>query len=207
MLRKMINAEPNERPSFDELLSHPWFHGEMSPPVLDSVEIPVHDFYMRRPDLAEMIIAQALYQYKTHFHLGEIDRDILPDSAEGMWCIKCHYPSLDLKFLLTLCTREQNTDDPKAKATTEGDGQEGFTFARGVGGTENMDTGTHLDNQALKRTLSQYPYKRIVSSIPQSLGPTRTASMGSIPGSNSNPDFSHSRRRLPKREAFLFVRL
>eukprot|EP00189_Rhodosorus_marinus_P001026 CAMPEP_0113969974 /NCGR_PEP_ID=MMETSP0011_2-20120614/10745_1 /TAXON_ID=101924 /ORGANISM="Rhodosorus marinus" /LENGTH=783 /DNA_ID=CAMNT_0000983951 /DNA_START=400 /DNA_END=2752 /DNA_ORIENTATION=- /assembly_acc=CAM_ASM_000156 len=212
LMSKMLNVDPDARPSFEKLLEHPWFSaGDEYPPVLDKLEIPVHPLYVRRPDLAEMIIASVLYQHKTHFHLGAVDNDALPDKVEGMWCIKCHHPSLDLKFLLTLCTRPNTLDEEESEVETGKHVQDGFAVARDSGWADLRRSHEVLENSAISRTLSQYPHKRhIATTAPGVVPQLRAQSFGNMAESKSAPNVNGphlqaSPMQTSARRAFLSV--
>lgn len=68
----MISAVLSERIPLHRILHPPWFHdGPEFGPSMNVVPIPVDKFFVKRPDISEMIMAMTIYKHHLHFHLGD----------------------------------------------------------------------------------------------------------------------------------------
>lgn len=109
LIRSMIRVRREDRPCLRECLQHPWFKGgPRTPPVMDVVHIPVDNFFKKRPDLAEMIFAGTVHEYRLHFHLAEEEED---EKAGMDWCLKCHCPNMGIKFSIGLVTKPAPSEE------------------------------------------------------------------------------------------------
>lgn len=128
LIRCMIRETPEDRTSFHQLLQHPWFSdGPEYGPSMNVVVFPVDRFYVKRPDLAEMIFAMTIYQHNLHFHLGDTHHPkSTPDEFQGQdWTLKCLCPRNDIKFAVSLFTKPP-TD---GSAGTDGREEQGMSPA------------------------------------------------------------------------------
>ncbi|GAB0490998.1 hypothetical protein MMPV_002241 [Pyropia vietnamensis] len=108
-IRLMINVVPDERPPLAAMRRHPWFlEGPENAPVMDVVTIPVDPLYKWRPDLAEMIMAGTIHEHNLHFHLSDTHNPkSCPADLRGQdWALKCLCPNMDIKFSVSLFTKE-----------------------------------------------------------------------------------------------------
>lgn len=109
LVRCMIRPNPEERITMQHLLHHPWFYdGPECSPSMKVVVIPVDYFFKQRPDIAEMVMAITIYQHNLHFHLGDAQNPTSsPEDHRGQeWTLKCLDPKNDIKFTITLFTKE-----------------------------------------------------------------------------------------------------
>lgn len=108
-IRLMINVVPDDRPPLATMRRHPWFlEGPENAPVMDVVTIPVDPLYKWRPDLAEMIMAGTIHEHNLHFHLSDTHNPkSCPADLRGQdWALKCLCPNMDIKFSVSLFTKE-----------------------------------------------------------------------------------------------------
>ncbi|KAK1864869.1 hypothetical protein I4F81_007405 [Pyropia yezoensis] len=108
-IRLMINVVPDDRPPLSTMRRHPWFlEGPENAPVMDVVTIPVDPLYKWRPDLAEMIMAGTIHEHNLHFHLSDTHNPkSCPADLRGQdWALKCLCPNMDIKFSVSLFTKE-----------------------------------------------------------------------------------------------------
>ncbi|PXF45704.1 CBL-interacting protein kinase 31 [Gracilariopsis chorda] len=108
-IRCMIRAVPAERIPLHQMLHHPWFYdGPEFGPSMNVVAIPVDKFFVKRPDIAEMIMAMTIYQHHLHFHLADTQNPrAAPQTLRGQeWTLKCLCPKNDIKFTVSLFTRK-----------------------------------------------------------------------------------------------------
>jgi len=108
-IRLMINVVPEDRPPLASMRRHPWFlEGSENAPVMDVVTIPVDPLYKWRPDLAEMIMAGTIHEHNLHFHLADTHNPkSCPADLRGQdWALKCLCPNMDIKFSVSLFTKE-----------------------------------------------------------------------------------------------------
>nr|WHA03777.1 SnRK [Neopyropia yezoensis] len=108
-IRLMINVVPDDRPPLSTMRRHPWFlEGPENAPVMDVVTIPVDPLYKWRPDLAEMIMAGTIHEHNRHFHLSDTHNPkSCPADLRGQdWALKCLCPNMDIKFSVSLFTKE-----------------------------------------------------------------------------------------------------
>lgn len=115
-IRCMIRGTPEDRISVQQMLHHPWFYdGPEYRPSMNVVVIPVDAFFKTRPDIAEMIMAITIYQHNLHFHLGDSQNPTCsPEDHRGQeWTLKCLCPKNDIKFTISLFTREPSTIEEK----------------------------------------------------------------------------------------------
>lgn len=113
-IRCMIRAAPEDRISIQQMLHHPWFYdGPEYRPSMNVVVIPIDAFFKTRPDIAEMIMAITIYQHNLHFHLGDSQNPTCsPEDHRGQeWTLKCLCPKNDIKFTISLFTREPSTPE------------------------------------------------------------------------------------------------
>jgi serine/threonine protein kinase/Ca2+-binding EF-hand superfamily protein len=108
LIRCMIRVPPDERVPLCELLQHPWFYsGDTCRPDMDIYSIPVDDYFKKRPDLAQMIMAGTIHEHNLHFHLADaLNPKSSPDDLRGQeWSLKCLCPQMDIKFSISLFTK------------------------------------------------------------------------------------------------------
>lgn len=118
LIECMIRAVPDERISVSQMLHHPWFYaGPEYGPSMNVVVFPVDEFYKKRPDIAEMILAMTIYQHNLHFHLADIHNPKTPrdDSRCRDWTLRCLCPKNDIKFTVSLCTKTLQSIKRKKK--------------------------------------------------------------------------------------------
>lgn len=112
LIRCMIRVCPDERVPLSELMEHPWFYsGDSYGPDMDIYSIPVDAFFLKRPDLAEMIMAGTIHEHNLHFHLADtLNPKSPPEDLRGQaWSLKCLCPQMDIKFSVSLFTKEPTT--------------------------------------------------------------------------------------------------
>lgn len=159
-IRCMIRAVPSERISMQQMLHHPWFYdGPEAGPSMNVVVIPVDAFFIKRPDIAEMIMAITIYQHSLHFHLADTKNPrSSPDDQRGQaWSLKCLCPKNDIKFSVSLFTKKPSSVQ-KAKSGQLGSSTSwvALTEAGAANGTEagSADSSGGLDE--LTRGLSDF---------------------------------------------------
>eukprot|EP00179_Madagascaria_erythrocladioides_P009103 CAMPEP_0198310596 /NCGR_PEP_ID=MMETSP1450-20131203/2618_1 /TAXON_ID=753684 ORGANISM="Madagascaria erythrocladiodes, Strain CCMP3234" /NCGR_SAMPLE_ID=MMETSP1450 /ASSEMBLY_ACC=CAM_ASM_001115 /LENGTH=982 /DNA_ID=CAMNT_0044013439 /DNA_START=634 /DNA_END=3582 /DNA_ORIENTATION=+ len=109
LIKTMIRVRREERPSLRKCLQHPWFStGPKTVPVMNVVNIPVDRFFKRRPDLAEMLVAGTVHEYRLHFHLSDEQGDY--DSSAVDWQLKCLDPNMGIKFSISLISKPPADD-------------------------------------------------------------------------------------------------
>lgn len=119
LIHCMIRANPDERIPLQQMLHHPWFYdGQECGPSMKTVVIPVDDLFASRPDVAEVIMAITIYQHNLHFHLADTDNPkASPEDQRGQeWTLKCLDTKNDLKFTISLFTKEPCTLEEQKKA-------------------------------------------------------------------------------------------
>jgi serine/threonine protein kinase/Ca2+-binding EF-hand superfamily protein len=112
LIRCMIRVLPSERVPLSQLLVHPWFYtGNSRGPSMDVYSIPVDMFYCQRPDLAEIIMACTIHEHNLHFHLADaLNPKSSPEDLRGQdWSLKCLSPQMDIKFAVSLFTKNPTT--------------------------------------------------------------------------------------------------
>jgi serine/threonine protein kinase len=105
LIRCMIRILPDERVPLAQLLQHPWFYVDVEHcPQMDVYTIAVDEFFKRRPDLAEMIMAGTIHEHNLHFHLADtLNPTSSPEDLRGQdWSLKCLCPQMDIKFAVSL---------------------------------------------------------------------------------------------------------
>lgn len=109
LIRCMVRESPDDRIPIRQMLHHPWFYGGPEyGPSMNVVVFPVDCFYLKRPDIAEMILAMTIYQHNLHFHLADQHNNPnpAPDELRGQdWTLRCLCPRNDIKFTVSLSTK------------------------------------------------------------------------------------------------------
>lgn len=109
LIQCMIRAVPEERITIQQMLHHPWFYdGPEFGPSMDVVVIPLDSFYKKRPDIAEVILAMTIYEHNLHSHLADTrNPKCCPSDLRGQeWTLKCLCPKSNIKFSISLFTKE-----------------------------------------------------------------------------------------------------
>ena len=109
LIRCMIRAAPAERITIEQMLHHPWFYnGPEYGPCMNVVVIPVDMVFTKRPGVAGITMAITIYQHNLHFHLADSsNRNSAPEDQRGQeWTLKCLDPRNDIKFSVSLFTKE-----------------------------------------------------------------------------------------------------
>lgn len=107
-IKCMIRASSEERIPIHQMLHHPWFYdGPEYGPSMNVVVFPVDVFYLKRPDIAEMILAMTIYQHNLHFHLADTHNPMSsPEELRGQdWTLRCLCPRNDIKFTVSFFTK------------------------------------------------------------------------------------------------------
>ncbi|KAA8493817.1 Serine/threonine-protein kinase BRSK2 [Porphyridium purpureum] len=127
LVQLLIRVDAAERVPFEDLLTHPWFDGPETSPIMDVVKIPIDEVFRTRPDLAEMVIASTIHDHNIHFHMGNSSsaRRVSPQQSSqtqaaanhqrcpasedrsaqyAEWDLKCTCPIMDMKFSIRLFT-------------------------------------------------------------------------------------------------------
>lgn len=108
LVRCMIRASPDERLPLAQVLQHPWFYVDNDEcPEMDVYKIAVDSFFMRRPDLAELIMAGTIHEHNLHFHLADkLNPTSSPEDLRGQdWSLKCLCPQMDIKFSVSFFSK------------------------------------------------------------------------------------------------------
>lgn len=108
LVRCMIRASPEERLPLSQLLQHPWFYVDNDEvPQMDVYKIAVDPFFVRRPDLAELIMAGTIHEHNLHFHLADkLNPTSSPEDLRGQdWSLKCMCLQMDIKFSVSLFSK------------------------------------------------------------------------------------------------------
>lgn len=151
LIRCMIRVCPNERIPLSQLMEHPWFYaGDSYGPDMDIYSIPVDPFFMKRPDLAEMIMAGTIHEHNLHFHLADtLNPKSPPEDLRGQaWSLKCLCPQMDIKFSVSLFTREPTTlISPNRLQNVSV-----VTTTQGVSSSQDFDSSGDDGNQVRERT-------------------------------------------------------
>lgn len=109
LIRCMIRAVPEERITIQQMLHHPWFYaGPEYGPCMNVVVIPVDMVFAKRPGIAGITMAITIYQHNLHFHLADSrNPNSSPEDQRGQeWTLKCLCPRNDIKFTVSLFTKE-----------------------------------------------------------------------------------------------------
>uniref|UniRef100_A0A7S1TIC5 Calmodulin n=1 Tax=Compsopogon caeruleus TaxID=31354 RepID=A0A7S1TIC5_9RHOD len=114
LIETMIRVRKEDRPSMRELLKHRWFScGPKSQVVMNVVNIPVDPFFKKRPDLAEMIFAGTLHEFKVHFHLRDPDDEAGETVFGEEWRLFCSSPNINIKFCISLFSRSPSSGEKR----------------------------------------------------------------------------------------------
>lgn len=108
LVRCMIRASPDERLPLSQLLQHPWFYVDNDEiPQMDVYKIAVDPFFVRRPDLAELIMAGTIHEHNLHFHLADkLNPTSSPEDLRGQdWSLKCLCLQMDIKFSVSFFSK------------------------------------------------------------------------------------------------------
>jgi serine/threonine protein kinase/Ca2+-binding EF-hand superfamily protein len=108
LVRCMIRASQDERLPLSQVLQHPWFYVDNDEcPQMDVYKIAVDSFFIRRPDLAELIMAGTIHEHNLHFHLADkLNPTSSPEDLRGQdWSLKCLCPQMDIKFAVSFFSR------------------------------------------------------------------------------------------------------
>lgn len=108
LIRCMIRVSPDERLPLSQLLQHPWFYVDNDEiPQMDVYKIAVDPFFIRRPDLAELIMAGTIHEHNLHFHLADtLNPTSSPEDLRGQdWSLKCLCLQMDIKFSVSFFSK------------------------------------------------------------------------------------------------------